>query len=422
MPVPVYMPQLGESVNEGTVTKWLKQIGERVEEYEALVEVNTDKVDTEIGSPAAGVLVEIHIQPGATVRAGTVLARIQTADESPAAAPPPHPEILAPAAKPAPLSSLAQAQGSQAAVSSGHNGKSGFISPVVAKIAREQGIDLHAVSGTGEGGRITKQDVLDYLAQRSTPIKQPAPAAQPVSAPQALEKQPPASIPGDEVLPLTPVRRAIAEHMVFSEHNSPHVTTVMEADLSHIQAHRQANKSALAREGINLTYTAYFMQAAASALKRFPLVNSSWSEQGILLHRAVHIGMATSLGEEGLIVPVIKHADSLSLTGVARAVNNLSNRARAHKLQPDEVKGGTFTITNHGTSGSLFATPIINQPQCAILGVGAIQKRVVVVGEDSIAIRPMVYLSLTFDHRILDGASADNFLATVVESLQNYPA
>jgi 2-oxoglutarate dehydrogenase E2 component (dihydrolipoamide succinyltransferase) len=212
--------------------------------------------------------------------------------------------------------------------------------------------------------------------------------------------------------------------MVLSKRTSPHVTTIMEADLSRVVAHRQANKDAFARDGANLTFTAYFVAAVTAALKAYPMVNSSWADEGIRLHRAINIGMATSLGDAGLIVPVIKSADGLSLLGIARAVNDLANRARARQLKPDEVQGGTFTITNHGTSGSLFATPIINQPQCGILGVGMMQKRVVVVtdaaGNDSIAIRPMVYLGLTFDHRILDGATADYFLGKVVEALQDW--
>jgi 2-oxoglutarate dehydrogenase E2 component (dihydrolipoamide succinyltransferase) len=216
--------------------------------------------------------------------------------------------------------------------------------------------------------------------------------------------------------------------MVHSKRTSPHVTTVMEADLSRVTAHRSANKGAFARDGANLTYTVYFISTIVSALKAYPIVNSSWTNEGVLLHREINIGMAVSLGEDGLIVPVIKHADGLSLLGLARAVNDLADRARARQLKPDEVKGGTFTLTNHGTTGSLFATPIINQPQCAILGVGAIQKRVVVVtsspgegdGLDAIAIRPMAYVSLTFDHRILDGAVADYFLGKVVELLQNW--
>ncbi len=212
--------------------------------------------------------------------------------------------------------------------------------------------------------------------------------------------------------------------MVESKHTSPHVLTVMEADLSRISAHRAAHKAEYARQGINLTYTAYFFHAIVSALKAYPIVNSSWSEGGILLHREIHLGMATSLGEEGLIVPVIKNAQDLSLMGIARAVNDLANRARARKLTPEEVRGGTFTLTNHGISGSLFAFPVINQPQCGILGIGAMQKRVIVQtdpnGQDSLAIRPMVYLSFVFDHRILDGASADWFLTHVKQSLETY--
>jgi 2-oxoglutarate dehydrogenase E2 component (dihydrolipoamide succinyltransferase) len=220
------------------------------------------------------------------------------------------------------------------------------------------------------------------------------------------------------------VRRAIAEHMLVSKRTSPHVTTVMEADLSRVVAHRAAHKAAFERDGANLTFTAYFVAATIAALKAYPIANSSWSEDGIRLHRAIHIGLAASLGEEGLIVPVLKNADSLSLLGIARSVNDLANRARARKLQPDEVKGGTFTITNHGTSGSLFATPVINQPQAAILGVGKIQKRVLVVelpeAGDTLAIRPMVYISLTFDHRILDGAVGDAVLGKVVETLEKW--
>ena len=237
---------------------------------------------------------------------------------------------------------------------------------------------------------------------------------------QSASKQP-ASHPldGDQLIKLTTIRKQIAEHMVLSQKTSPHVLTVMEVDMSKVVAHRTVNKESFARDGVNLTYTAYFIAAIVTGLKAYPTTNSSWTEEGVLIHKAVNIGMATSLGEEGLIVPVIKHADDLSLLATARAVNDLSNRARAKKLQPDEVRGGTFTLTNHGISGSLFAFPIINQPQCGILGVGAIQKRALVV-DDAIAIRPMVYLSFVFDHRILDGASADWFLMKVKETLENW--
>jgi 2-oxoglutarate dehydrogenase E2 component (dihydrolipoamide succinyltransferase) len=413
MPTQVLMPQLGESVDEGTVTQWLKAVGDRVEEYEPLLEVNTDKVDTEVPSPVAGILLEILVEPDTTVKAGTLLAIIGAAGEggplrAPTAAASPSPLKVEPPAPPSPAALPAP--------SAGRDRVLGFISPIVAKLASEHQVDLSRVPGTGEGGRITKQDVLAFV-QSAVAAPQPAPV--PAMAPVL-----PASPAGNEILPLTSLRRSIAEHMVHSKHTSPHVTTVMEVDMSAVVAHRAAHKELFARDGVNLTFTAYFVAATSIALKAFPIVNSSWSEAGIVLHRQVNIGMATSLGEAGLIVPVIKHADSLSLLGLARTINDLASRARSRKLAPDEVKGGTFTITNHGTGGSLFAQPIINQPQCGILGVGTIQKRVVVLSDpalgDVIAIRPMVYLSFTFDHRILDGASADDWLGKVVHTLKNW--
>jgi 2-oxoglutarate dehydrogenase E2 component (dihydrolipoamide succinyltransferase) len=224
---------------------------------------------------------------------------------------------------------------------------------------------------------------------------------------------------GDQLIKHTAIRKQIAEHMVMSLHTSPHVLTVMEADMSRVAKHRSAHKELFGRDGVNLTFTAYFMTAIVAGLKTYPHVNSSWTDEGILVHKDINLGMATSLGEEGLIVPVIKGADNMSLLAMARTVNDLATRARSKKLQPDDVKGGTFTLTNHGISGSLFAFPVINQPQCGILGVGAVQKRVVVI-DDAIAIRPMVYLSFVFDHRILDGASADWFLMKVKETLENW--
>ncbi len=420
MPVEVLMPQMGESVDEATVTKWLKAKGDQVEEYEALLEVNTDKVDTEIPSPVSGVLLDILIPEGETVQAGSLLAWIgevgETIPDAPdrteliASSPTDH--VAAPVPEPAAVS--------YPAPEPGRDRDLGFISPVVARIASEHRVDLTQVAGTGQGGRITKKDILAFIErpQVSAPILESAPPSPSVPATAALP-----SAPAGEILPLTPVRKAVAEHMVLSRRTSPHVSTVMEVDLSRVVAHRQTHKDAFARDGVNLTFTAYFTAAAVAALRTYPIVNSSWTEAGIQLHQQVNIGMATSLGEEGLIVPVIKNADGLSLLGMARAINDLAHRARAKKLQPDEVKGGTFTITNHGISGSLFATPIINQPQCAILGIGAIQKRAVVISNehgDSIAIRPMAYLGLTFDHRILDGAIADYFLGKVVESLYHW--
>ena len=433
MATQVIMPQLGESVEEGTITKWLKSKGDQVEEYEPLLEINTDKVDSEIPSPAAGEILAILVPEGKTVRAGELLAWIGEAGETvpegngtpvKEAEAAPKPGIQETKQETVPAAESPQA--ATATPTTGRDRELGFISPVVAKIASEEGIDLYQVTGTGRGGRITKKDVLSYLEQRTAvPVQAPAvekpkPEKPAVPAPQITPAISPAVSPG-EVVPLTPVRRSIAEHMVYSKRTSPHVTTVMEADLGRVVAHRKENKERFERDGVNLTFTAYFVAASVAALKAFPIVNSSWSDDGILIHPEINIGVATSLGEAGLIVPVIKNADTLSLLGLARQVNDLANRARSRQLNTDEVKGGTFTITNHGTSGSLFATPIINQPQCAILGVGAIQKRVVVLdGSDAIAVRPMVYLSLTFDHRILDGAIADYFLAKVVESLQDW--
>lgn len=428
MPTEVYMPLMGEAVVEGTVTRWLKNKGEQVQEYEALLEVNTDKVDTEIPSPVAGVLLEILVPEGTTVQVGTLLGWIGQPGE---AIPSDEEKLVPMQAEAAPVPAAAPPAAPPPIVQAGRERDLGFISPVVARIASEYQVDLSRVPGTGQAGRITKKDVLAYIEQREKGVS--AAPTQEVPVPQAAtvvsHSQPPPQSMGltglsGDLLPLTPVRRAIAEHMVLSRRTSPHVTTVMEVDLSRIVAHRQANKADFARDGVNLTFTAYFASAAATALRTYPIVNSSWTDEGIRIHPQINIGMATSLGEEGLIVPVIKGADGLSLLGLARAINDLANRARLKKLQPDEVKGGTFTITNHGTSGSLFAMPIINQPQCAILGIGAIQKRVVVVSDeilgDSIAIRPMAYLSLTFDHRILDGAIADYFLGKVVESLKNW--
>lgn len=473
MATQIIMPQLGESVVEGTVTRWMKQEGETVQEMESLLEVETDKVTTEIPSSGSGTLLKILVPEGTTVKAGTVLAYVgQPGEEIPEGGAPaqaaahgqPQPaEEARISSEPTATVDQPAAPAQDAAQPSVDRSRDlGFISPVVARLAKDKNVDLYRVRGTGEGGRITKKDVLAYLesggqpapsaaAQPEAPAWEtpgegdlfrptelmfggkgpggqqempagnrpepgPPPAPQPRSAPQPA---PSLAAPGDRLISHTSVRRSIAEHMVHSKHTSPHVTTVMEADLSRITAHRAANKASFAEAGANLTFTPYFVAASAAALRAVPLVNSSWGDEGIVVHGAINIGMATSLGEEGLIVPVIKGADGLSLIGLARAVNDLANRARSRRLQPDEVRGGTFTITNHGISGSLFATPIINQPQCAILGVGAIQKRAVVIN-DAIAIRPMVYVSLTFDHRILDGSSADGFLQKVVEALENW--
>ncbi|MBX3004060.1 MAG: 2-oxo acid dehydrogenase subunit E2, partial [Anaerolineales bacterium] len=301
----------------------------------------------------------------------------------------------------------------------GHN-MATFLSPVVRKLANEHNLDVSRIRGTGEGGRVTKADVEAALANGSAyaPLQFAAPAAQAAAPKPQFPPAFPEAIPGT-VMKLNPVRRAIAEHMVRSKHTSPHVTTVMEIDMSRVGAHRAANKAAFAQQGVNLTFTAYFVNAIVAACNAYPIVNSSWSDEGVAVHGAINIGIATALEPDGLIVPVVKNAGSLTLLEMARAVNDLSGRARGKQLKTDEVQGGTITLTNHGTSGSLFATPIINQPQCAIIGTGAIQKRAVVI-DDAIAIRPMAYTTLTFDHRILDGAVADYFLGTIKFTLEHW--
>jgi len=432
MAIEVIMPQLGESVVEGTVTKWLKRLHERIQEFEPLVEINTDKVDTEVPSPATGTVLQLLVAEGETVRAGTVLALIGEPSENvPEVQPSGRTDGEFAASKPAVAASapIRQPEPASPVAAFDRQAEVGFISPIVARIAAERGVDLSKVTGSGQGGRITKKDVLSYLEvkQPAAPWEEPASGELFRPTEEVLgEFKPAATAPSMKVQPLDPVRARIAEHMVRSRHTSPHVTTVMEADLGRVLAHRAANRPAFERDGVNLTLSPYFVAATVEALKQVPIVNSSWSDQGIVLHPQVNVGVAVSLGDKGLIVPVVKNADQLSLLALARSVNDLSERARSRKLDPDEVQGGTFTITNHGVSGSLLAMPIINQPQCAILGIGKLQKRVVVIenqgpgGEpgDSLAVRPMVYLTLTFDHRIIDGAIADHFLSVVVQRLQ----
>jgi 2-oxoglutarate dehydrogenase E2 component (dihydrolipoamide succinyltransferase) len=413
MATKVLVPLLGEGVEEVTVIKWLKKEGDSVNELEPLLEVNTDKVDTEIPAPASGTILKIFAEEGAPAKVGTVLAFIGKAGESVEVSSDQVPGDQVPSST-ALTEEVSEVEENVTPDTSHMTRELGFISPVVAKIAAERGVNLQEVTGTGLNGRITKNDVLNYV-QSGKPA---APASKP--APMERGTWNVTHSVGDQLIKHTVIRKQIAEHMVMSKHTSPHVLTVMEADMSRVAKHRAANKDIFARDGVKLTFTAYFMLAIVAGLKAYPNTNSSWTDEGILVHKAVNIGMATSLGEEGLIVPVIKGADNLSLLAMARAVNDLANRARSKKLQPDDVKGGTFTLTNHGVSGSLFAFPVINQPQSGILGVGAMQKRVVVTEGDAIAIRPMVYLSFVFDHRILDGASADWFLTKVKETLENW--
>ena len=411
MATKVLVPRLGEGVDEVTITKWLKQVGDTVKELEPLLEVNTDKVDTEIPAPASGVILKIEMQEGQPAKVGQLLALIGAAGEAVVS------DQSSVISEPAKVESKVESQTSEPRPSTFNlqpsNRDLGFISPVVAKIAAEKGIDLSQVPGTGLNGRITKNDVFNYVESRKSQVAPATPRNTQHATPIITPAQ------GDTLIKHTLIRKQIAEHMVMSQAVSPHVLTVMEADMSRVAKHRAANKAAFERDGVKLTFTAYFIMAIVAGLKAFPTVNSSWTDEGLLIHKAINLGMATSLGEEGLIVPVIKGADNLSLLAMARTVNDLATRARSKKLHPDDVKGGTFTLTNHGISSSLFAFPIINQPQCGILGVGAMQKRAVVV-DDAIAIRPMVYLSFVFDHRILDGASADWFLAKVKETLENW--
>ena len=409
MATKVLVPLLGEGVEEVTVTKWLKKEGDSVNELEPLLEVNTDKVDTEIPAPASGTVLKILTEEGVPAKVGAVLALIGKPGESVESG-----TVESSMTKAASKSEDSTPNVSQPETLNVQRSTDlGFISPVVAKIAAEHGVNLQQVPGTGLNGRITKNDVLSYV-QREKKTMDNRPKTM-VHGPSSMI----APAAGDQLIKHTVIRKQIAEHMVMSKHTSPHVLTVMEADMSRVAKHRSANKEIFARDGVNLTFTAYFMTAIVAGLKAYPNVNSSWTDEGILVHKDINLGMATSLGEDGLIVPVIKGADNLSLLAMARAVNDLANRARSKKLQMDEVRGGTFTLTNHGISGSLLAFPVINQPQCGILGVGAMQKRVIVI-DDAIAIRPMVYLSFVFDHRILDGASADWFLMKVKETLENW--
>ncbi len=428
MATEVIMPSLGESVFEGMIAAWLKSEGDAIEQFEPILEIETDKVTTEATAEVAGTLLKILVQVGETVPVGTVLAYIGEPGES-----------VSEFAESKPKSTEDKIQEQIKRESAVHeatapnltpnlpsNGPSqqpsrrytGRISPVVGRIAEEHGVDLNLISGTGKNGRITKKDILSFIDQKEQGQILQAPPPVTIATPLEDAKPPALEVASGEVVELSNIRRAIAEHMVRSKQTSPHVTTVFDVDFSTVTAHRSENKAQFSRDGANLTFTAYIIAAIVKALRAHPLVNSTWTDAGILLKKEINIGMATAISE-GLIVPVIKNADTLSLLGLARSINDLSNRARLNQLQPDEVQGGTFTLTNHGVSGSLFATPIINQPQCGILGVGKIEKRVKVIG-DAIAIRPMAYASLTFDHRILDGATADYFMSAFKETLENW--
>lgn len=484
------MPQMGESIAEGTITRWMKQVGERVERDEPLFEISTDKVDAEIPSPAAGTLTEIMFKEGETVEVNKVVAIIgaegeqaaaSAASAQPAAGAPAAQAAVAPAPPPAPTTATAsqasaqpaaqtatsqtpqaaevagrsyddqrpgaKAEGQTLASAGGGNGEAQPVdaatganggaqsvedlrrtksSPLVRNIAREHNIDITQLEGTGMSGRVTKNDILSFIESGVTATPQEQQSA--ARAPQPSVQAPPAQVPhvqpgaGDRVEPMTVMRKKIAEHMIMSQNTSAHVATVYEIDMTRIAKLRDRHKAEfLQRTGTKLTYMPFIFQAITSALRKFPIFNSQVSGDQIVYKQDINLGMAVAL-DWGLIVPVIKRADDLSISGLARAANDLADRARNKQLKPDEVAGGTFTVTNPGVFGGLFGTPIINQPQVAILGIGAIEKRAKVLttpeGDDFIAIRHMAYFALSFDHRIIDGADAERFLAYVKELLE----
>jgi pyruvate dehydrogenase E2 component (dihydrolipoamide acetyltransferase) len=464
----VVMPQMGESIAEGTVSKWLKKVGDKVDRDEPLLEISTDKVDAEIPSPAAGVLTEILANEGDTVPVNAVVARIaaegEAAAPAPAAAPaeepkqepaeasgatdsqsveqpaepeagqPESPSVQEPQAAP-PAEKEEEEEGAD--VESLEERRRTKSSPLVRKIAKENNVDVADVQGTGISGRVTKNDILEFL-QQPKPAAAAASAA-PAPAPQAPRPQPQQPAPQPQayqapqaprmhfaegqnvrIEPLSVMRKKIAQHMIASKQTSAHVATVFEIDFTAVEKLRRQHKDAYAERGVKLTYMPFIVQAVIAGLREFPVLNASMDDTNVVYHRDLNIGIAVAL-DWGLIVPVLKRADELNILGASRAINDLGDRARTKKLSPDDVQGGTFTITNPGVFGGLFGLPIINQPQVAILGVGGIKKRPVVIETkegDFIAIRSMAYFSLSFDHRLIDGAVADQFMARVKAVLE----
>src|SRR5579885_365963 len=424
----VIMPQMGESIFEGTITKWLKQLGDAVPLDEPLVEIATDKVDAEIPSPAAGVLTEIKVPAGNTVQINTVVGVI--GGTSGAAAPAPAAAAPAPAPAKAEPAPAAAPQEASAAAAAAENVRS---SPLVRKIAKDNNLDLGQVPGTGAGGRITKSDVLGFIEKHGAGAPTPVAAAAPVSAPAAALAKPAApvapaapatpALPG-ELVPMSRMRAIIAQRMVDSKRTNPHVHTVFKIDFTRIVKIREKEKSKYEqRNGVKLTYMPFISRAVIATLRKMPIINASMEGDAIRYHQNINLGIAVAL-DWGLIVPVIKQAEERSFVGIARAIADLAERARGKKLKPDEVGSGTFTITNPGIFGEQFGTPIINQPESAILGVGGLFKEPAVVtsedGTDSIAIRHMIHLTLGFDHRIIDGADAGKFMAEVKKYLENW--
>jgi 2-oxoglutarate dehydrogenase E2 component (dihydrolipoamide succinyltransferase) len=451
--IDVVMPQMGESIVEGTLTKWLKKPGETIGRDEPLFEISTDKVDTEIPSPAAGTLAEVLIEEGKTVGINTVVARINDGSGAPAAAPQPAAQAQQAPPPPAPV---AEADGTPEPVATVVEETAGPLSPLVRKMARENNIDLAQVKGTGAGNRITKQDLETYLSskrqaeppappQPQAPLQAPAapappsapapppPQAQPPAPPQAVATIPQAvevpsqvtspprvgEAPGTRVEPMSMMRQSIAKHMVFSKQTSAHVTTVHKVDFTKVAKVRdRAKGNVQAQYGFSLTFLPFVLKATCVALRQFPILNASIDGTNIIYYRDINLGIAVAL-ENGLIVPVIRNADEKSVIGLQRSVADLAARARSRHLRPEEVQGGTFSITNFGSFGSVFATPVINQPQVAILGIGTVEKTPVVI-DDAIAIRSIAYLALTFDHRLIDGALAVQFTAKVKSVLEGW--
>ena len=446
--IDVVMPQMGVSVSEGTITRWLKQEGEHVEADEPLLEISTDKVDTEVPSPASGTVTQIFVQEGETVEVGTKLAQIGGAAGAPepAAAPEAPPEPAAPAETPQPQAQP-QPQPTQSEAAANENGNR-FVSPVVARIAAEHGVDPTQVAGTGRGGRVTKLDILNFIesgasapapaaaapaqpapsapAQEPALAPAPAPPAEPVATPKPPSPAPPTPQPqaGESLEPVSAMRRGIAEHMRRSLDTSAHVTSAIEVDMSRVvDAREKLKKEYQAAYGVNPTYLAFVARAVVQTLPNHPYVNGELRGDSIVTRNFVNIGIAVELADgKGLIVPVLKNAETMNLLGLAKGIADIARKAREKKLLPDDVQGGTFTITNPGGYGTFHGTPVISQPQAAILGTYALVKRPWVVqdslGKDVIAIRPLMNITLTYDHRLVDGAYAGRFLKELRERLE----
>ncbi|HYZ03115.1 MAG TPA: dihydrolipoamide acetyltransferase family protein [Candidatus Binatia bacterium] len=418
---PIKMPQLGESVTEGTVDKWLKREGDYVERDEPLVEVVTDKVNAEVPSPFAGRLQRIAIDEGATVPIGAVIAEMEVEGAGAAAAPaeaaPAEPAASAARAAPAETAPPEPAVPAAATAPAPAEGPRPRLSPVVRRLVEEHGVDLSQLQGSGDGGRITRDDVLAFVERRDRGAA-PAPAAAPPPTPAAPAA--PAADGREELVPLNTMRRSIAEHMVRSVTTAPHAWTLVEVDVAELVRYREAEKDGFRqRHGVALTYLPFVIQVVCDALRAHPHLNATWTDDGILVKHYINMGIAVAV-PDGLLVPVIHGADQLGFADLARAIDDLSTRARTKRLRPEDVQGGTFTLNNTGANGSIASGPIINQPQAAILTTERIVKRPVVVGEDGIAVRPIMNMCMSFDHRVIDGKTAGDFVNFVKDALERW--